>query len=507
MVSKFKNLIQFIGFLSIYTPFLIAPSAWGVCAGDLQKQVEIVVQSPSLRSLRVGVFASKLDSFSNPLVNIDGDKYFTPASNLKLFTTAAALELLGANYQIRTSLWVDQSGELWLRGSGDPSFSEDTLRSLVNSLVRSLKVRGIKAIAPDLKTIPDLKGSGLGMGWQWQDLQEYYGAIADAFIINENVLDWTITPTKINKPVQFSWDRPDLAVGWVVENRAITASENTAYSLMVERSQSQKKLLISGQFPQNTPPELGATAIPDPEAHFLRMLRAEMLRQGIILKSPNKSPVKSQGQNQSSLPITEVAIEAATILSPTLAELIKTTNKESNNLYAESLLRRLGLSSTLPSDPTENPSESDRGIDLVNKFLVGKGISSDSVVIKDGSGLSTLNLVTPRAIAQLLIGMKDNMIFRASLPIAGIDGTLKNRFKSVAKSPGAENNLPVANIQAKTGTLTGVNALSGYLKPPKYPELAFSIVINNSNLSTVELAKDIDAIALLLMTVEDCNRR
>lgn len=496
-MSKVKSvgtkLIKIIGLLSIWTYSLTAPSAWGICVGDLQKQVEIVVQSPSLRSARVGVFASRLDGLDsplvNPLVNIDGDKYFIPASNLKLFTTAAALELLGANYQIRTSLWIDQRGELWVRGSGDPSFTEDTLKSLVNLLVRSLKASGIRAIATDIKTIPELKGSGLGLGWQWQDLQEYYGAIADAFIINENVLDWTITPTQINKRVQFSWDRPNLAAGWIVENQAITASENTPYSLIVERSQSQKKLIISGQFPQNTHPELGATAIPDPEAHFLRMLRAEILRQGIILKSPS--------QNQSSLPITEVAA----ILSPTLAELIKTTNKQSNNLYAESLLRRLGLSSTLPS----NSPESDRGIDLVNKFLGGKGISLDSVVIKDGSGLSTLNLATPRAIAQLLIGMKDNIIFRTSLPIAGIDGTLKNRFKSVDKSPDAKNNLQAANIQAKTGTLTGVSALSGYLKPPKYPELAFSIVINNSHLSNAELTKNIDAIALLLMTVEDCR--
>ena len=495
MASK-SNLLPILSFLSIWACSAIAPSAWGICVGDLQKQVEVIVQSPSLRSLRLGVFTCKLDGLANPLVNIDGDKYFTPASNLKLFTTAAALELLGANYQIRTSLWIDKTGELSVRGGGDPSFTEDTLKSLVNFLASSLKARGIKAIAAgiasDIKTIPELKGSGLGMGWQWQDLQEYYGAIADAFIINENVLDWTITPTQINKPVQFRWDRPNLAAGWIVENRAITATENTPYSLIVERSLSQKKLIISGQFPQNTLPELGATAIPDPEVHFLRLLRAEMLRQEIILKSSInssiKTSVKSQAQNQSSLPRTKIA----TVLSPTLAELIKTTNKQSNNLYAESILRRLGLSSPLSS----NPSESDRGLDLVNRFLVSKGISSESVVIKDGSGLSTLNLVTPRAIAQLLIGMKDNMIFRDSLPIAGIDGTLKNRFKSTI----AENNL-----QAKTGTLTGVNALSGYLKPPKYPELAFSILINNSNLPSTELTKNIDAIALLLMTVEDCK--
>jgi serine-type D-Ala-D-Ala carboxypeptidase/endopeptidase (penicillin-binding protein 4) len=475
-----------IGLVGICISSLISQSAWGICRVDLQKQVEVQIQSSSLRSARVGVFASKLDDFINPIVNIDGDKYFIPASNLKLFTTAAALELLGADYQIRTSLGIDENKQIWVRGGGDPSFSEGALKTLVQTLGKYLNAKGIKAIAPDIKTISEFSGSGLGIGWQWQDLQEYYGAIANAFIVNENVLDWTITPTKINQPVKFSWDRPDLAQGWEVDNRAITVSSSTnssLNSLKVERSLSQKKLVITGNFPQNSPPELGANAIPDPELHFLRILRTEITKQGI--KFTNQ--IKSEAANQSIFGSTEVAV----IPSPTLAELIKVTNKESNNLYAESLLRRIG---TLSKDVTESDV---KGIDLILKFLASKGISE--VVIKDGSGLSSLNLVTPRAIAQLLSVMSSNQVFRNSLAIAGVDGTLKNRFKSVT----AENVQPI-NMQAKTGTLTGVNALSGYLKPLKYPELVFSIVINNSTLSNPELVKNVDAIALMLSTVEEC---
>ena len=468
-------MIKGIGLVSIFLSSLIGTSAWGVCVGDLQRQVEAIVQAPRLRSARVGVFASKVDSLNHPIVNIDGDKYFTPASNVKLFTTAAALELLGANYQIKTSLFIDQKGEnLWIKAGGDPSFNEDSLKSLVQQLVQFLKAKGIKEIAANIKTLPEFTGSGLGKGWEWQDLQEYYAAIADSFIINENVLDWTITPTQINQPLKFSWDRPDFAQGWLIENQAITVSAKDMNSLKIERSLHQKKITITGDLSQNSEPELGATAILNPELHFLNLMRSEISNQGITFHSEPKAL---------SLP----AIEVATIFSPKLSEIIKVTNKQSNNLYAESLLRRIGIT----SDQIKEDS-SEQGLDLIRKLLKEKGISE--IVVADGSGLSNLNLATPKAIAQLLVVMQRNKIFRDSLAIAGKDGTLKNRFKNMN-----------TNIQAKTGTKTGVSALSGYMQPPKYSELVFSIVINNSTLSNSELIKDINAIALLLNKAEVCN--
>jgi len=477
-----NKLIKGIGVVSIFLSSLITPLAWGICVADLQKQVEVIVQSPRLRSARVGVFASKLDTLNQPIVNIDSNKYFTPASNVKLFTTAAALEILGASYQIKTSLLIDQTGEnLWIKAGGDPSFNENSLKSLVQALVQSLKARGIKAIASNIKALPELKGSGLGKGWQWEDLQEYYAAIAHSFIFDENVLDWTITPTKINQPVKFSWNRPDIAPDWIIENQATTVNSALTNSLKVERSLAQKRILITGQLPLNSEPELGATAIPDPEAHFLQLLRREIIKQGISFK-PEVLNISNSSIS---------AIKVATFLSPTLTELIKVTNKQSHNLYAEALLRRVGVSFDI-ANPSGQKDSSDLGIEAITKFLAIKGISE--VVMQDGSGLSTLNLATPRAIAQLLTLMANNPVFRNSLAIANQDGTLKNRFKT--------QNI---NMQGKTGTLTSVSALSGYIQPPKYPEIAFSIIINNSNLSSSELTKEIDAIALLLNASEECN--
>ncbi len=447
------------------------------CLQDLQIEVEKIANSAGLRSARVGVF---VQTQSQILINLDGDKLFVPASNLKLFTTAAALQLLGSDYQIRTSLMVDALpingaiANLWLIGRGDPSFKIDDLKALV----AKLKASGVRQIRGRIMAQSQFQGSGLGE-WLWQDLQEDYAAIAHGLILDENVLDWTITPTKVNQLVGFKWDRPELVDGWSVENRAVTRSLNSINSLKVERSLNQKQLIISGSLPANSEPELGAIAIPDPETHFLRLLQLEIIKQGIQITPSNQF----QGSPN---------IELAAIASPKLGNLLINTNKNSNNLYAEALLRNLGAFAK-PNHLTSNYTSTDMaGIATVQEFWRTQGITP--TMIKDGSGLSPLNLVTPKAIATVLAFMSKNPIFRNSLAVAGVDGTLKNRFKTTQNQ-----------IQAKTGTLEGVAALSGYVQPPKYEELIFSLIINNANLPKSELQKTLDAIALLLIKLEQCD--
>ncbi|NKB18535.1 MAG: hypothetical protein HC770_11740 [Pseudanabaena sp. CRU_2_10] len=169
-----------------------------VCASQLEVEINQIAQMPNLRASRLGVFVTPLSESPKALVNLDGDKYFIPASNAKLLTTAAALRLLGLNYHIRTTLNATQPiaaegeimGGLWVVGSGDPSFTTDALKTLVKQLVQ----KGVKRIRGGIYAMPQFRSSGLGMGWEWQDLQEYYGAIAHALTINGNVLDWTNSP-------------------------------------------------------------------------------------------------------------------------------------------------------------------------------------------------------------------------------------------------------------------------------------------------------------------------
>jgi serine-type D-Ala-D-Ala carboxypeptidase/endopeptidase (penicillin-binding protein 4) len=456
-----------------------------VCASQLELEVNKIAFSPKLKYSRLGVLVTALTPLSQTLVNIDGDKYFIPASNAKLLVTAAALRLLGANYRIRTSLVAryepslrgELASGLGVAGRGDPSLTTDTLKLLV----KQLKERNIRRIY-GIYALSQFRDSGLGAGWEWQDIQEYYAAIAHPLTINQNALDWTIKPTRVGQPVSFSWDKPDLASSWIVENKTRTAMKGSPHTLKVERPFNSQKLIISGQMPIDSEPELGATAVPDPTAHFLKLLIAELIAQGIQI-----APTSS---NSTAVTLQSPSVELASVESPTIAELIRTTNKDSNNLYAELLLRQLGQ-----RFPQSQQEASEAGIEAIAKFLRKQGISTDSFNLADASGLSRRNAITPRALTQVLQAMGRDPVFRDSLPIAAIDGTLKNRFQNTPASD---------NLRAKTGTLSDTVSLSGYAKPAMYDELVFSIMLNHSNLEAKDAREFVDAIALLLMRLQRC---
>jgi D-alanyl-D-alanine carboxypeptidase/D-alanyl-D-alanine-endopeptidase (penicillin-binding protein 4) len=474
--------------ISLITALPAQANSERLCPAQLQKEVEKVAQSPKLQASRVGVFVQTNDSNPQILANLDGDRYFMPASNAKLFITAIALKILGVNYQFSTRLMShnlpNAKGEiengLWVVASGDPSFRSTTG---LKALVTQLKDKGVKRIDGGIWTLTSRKGAEVADSWEWSDLQEYYAAIASPFTINENALDWTITPNTIGKPAIFSWDQPFLATDWHVSNQSITVSADSTYDLKVVRPYGRKELIITGQMPEKSEPELGGVAIPNPKANFLDLLRQELTKQGISVSSDINA------NNAKKLPPTQ---DLAIALSPPLSELIVTTNKDSNNLYAELLLRALGdrLHETIPDDSVLG------GMMIINKYLQSINISPNSVLLADGSGLSRRSLTTPRAIVKLLQSMASDLYFRRSLAISNVDGTLTNRFKNTSAQ---------GLFQAKTGSLTGVIALSGYANPQNFHEVIFSIIINNSNLPTRELQQYVDAIALLLTRLEPCE--
>lgn len=484
MLNNNRLIVLLIAISQILIP--ATASAAQICPANLRAEVEKITQNPKLKSARVGVAISTLSTSSTQpqtLVSLDGDKFFIPASNAKLFTTATALRLLGSDYRIRTSLFAieppvngDIKGGLYVVGRGDPSFST---KSGLKSLVSQLVAKGVKRVSGGLIPLGTFRGTGLGNGWEWQDLQEDYAAIASAFTLNENVIDWTIRPGKATQPVKFAWDNPELASGWHVQNLATTGSPDTTMTLTVTRSLGQKQLIVTGSMPENAKPDLGATAVIDPESHLIGLLKTEMATQGISV-SDSLSPFKN----------TSPQLELATVESPPLQDLVIKANKFSNNFYAESFLRILGTRSKQGAEDS-----GDRGLKVIASYLKELGIPSTSILLADGSGLSRQNLVTPKAMVQLLGIMSKEKSFRDSLAIAGVDGTLANRFK---------NTLAVGTLRGKTGNLSGVVALAGYLKPKDYDELAFSITINNSNQSGKELREYVDAIALLLTRLHRC---
>jgi D-alanyl-D-alanine carboxypeptidase/D-alanyl-D-alanine-endopeptidase (penicillin-binding protein 4) len=190
--------------------------------------------------------------------------------------------------------------------------------------------------------------------------------------------------------------------------------------------------------------------------------------------------------------------ELAAVESPPLSVLLVQTNRESNNLYAETLLRSLQASIKRSLGAGANLDSSETGLNQVKATLTDLGIDPESYVLADGSGLSRQNLVSPEAIAKTLKLMAQTpqaAVYRASLPTAGVSGTLQRRFLNTAVQ---------GNLQAKTGTLSGVSALAGYLNVPGYQPLVFSIMVNQSDRSTTALRQAIDEIVLLLTRLRYC---
>ncbi|HBC43839.1 MAG TPA: D-alanyl-D-alanine carboxypeptidase/D-alanyl-D-alanine-endopeptidase [Pseudanabaena sp.] len=492
--------------IPLIAPLSIRANPDRICLAQLQQELSQVAQSPQLQASRVGVFVQTNEPKPKVLANLDGDRYFIPASNAKLFTTAIALKALGSDYRFATKLMSHAlpnpqgtlENGLWLVGSGDPSFNSETG---LKSLVTQLKNKGIKQINGGIWTRTIRWGDELVDSWEWKDLQEYYAAKVSPFTINENSLNWSIRPNAIGQPAIFEWENPALAKDWLVENKSYTASDDSMlymmpdHALSVVRPYGQKVLIISGAISVKSEREEGSVTVPDPEANFLQLLRQELDAQGIKIQPFTTFPKK--------LPPSQ---DLAIAYSPPLSQLLTTTNKDSNNLYAELLLRAVGekFYTKLFQKPLGDRfydhvslNSVNGGISSLKEYLDAIKIGSHNVLLADGSGLSRRNLTTPRAITQLLYNVADDRTFRNSLPVTKVDGTadgtLTNRWRANPLS-----------LQAKTGTLTGVSALSGYAKPKNYPEVIFSIIINNSNLRPRELNSYVDAIVALINRLEPC---
>lgn len=449
-------------------------SSPSICQAQLKTAIDQVINRPQFRRARWGILIESLLPNTTPLYSHNAESFFIPASNVKLLTTAAALHQLGANYRIRTSVYQLARGILRVVGRGDPSLQDAQLQDLAQQLRRQ-GIRNVQQLIVDDQYFQD---DNLNLTWDWQDLQSDYGTAASSLILHQNAVELTLSPQQIGQKLRVSWTDKIASRQWQVENTALTSARGTPNSLRVTAVLGQPLLQIKGQLAVDAEPEIIGLPILNPSQYFLESFRATLLAQGISVTQAFVKQDRNGG------------LEVASVESPPLSTLLVETNQASNNLYAEVLLRTLGVSNS--SDTAE------LGIKKVKEILTVLNVNPESYNLIDGSGLSRQNLVSPEAIVQTLKGMAQTpeaSIYRASLARAGISGTLRQRFLHT----------PVeGNLQAKTGTLTGVSALSGYLDVPGFQPLVLSLLINQSNQSLTIDRQAIDEIVLLLMQLRFC---
>jgi len=448
---------------------------------SLGNDLDHLLNSPEYSQARWGVSIVSLKD--NKLIyDHNGEQLFTPASNMKVYTTAVALDLLGANYRWRTSVYSESQpdtsgtihGDLVLYGRGAPDLLATNKNDNTNSieeLAKAVAARGVRHVEGGVVGDESyFRGDSTGEGWQWNDLQWYFGAEASALSVNANSIDVNITPaTKLNEqPKVISTD----VDGYVqITNNLATVERSEPIKIGVKREVSDNNVVVWGQYPIGARGYGASLSVHRPSLWSAKILLRQLKTQGIRVDGDAKFRDARQRDRFSP----DGKVELASAISKPLGEIVKATNKFSVNLYAELLLRTLGRerAAMLNTDrtPGREVGDDERGIDLIRLWLTSQGIKTSGLALRDGCGLSRLNLVTPQATTELLAAIRKTSsarVFVESLPVAGVDGTLQGRLKD---TNGA--------VVAKTGSLSYDHSLSGYLTSFKGEILAFSIICND----------------------------
>src|SRR5216684_140570 len=429
----------------------------------------------------------------------NADKYFVPASNMKLFTTALALAKLGPEYRFHTTLESRGTissagvlgGDLALVGRGDPNLSnrkfpyelkeefdgppEKALVELADALV----AKGIKQISGDV--IADdsyFPRERYPNGWEIDDMVWEYGAAISAIVVDDNTVALTLTPgEQAGNPVQAAVTpaTPD----FTVENDVVTSAADVKPDLTLTREPGSNLVVVKGSLPAKSAPRKLVLAIEEPAQHAAATLKRLLEERGVKVAGIARARHASGEQGGDPVVLAEH-------VSVPLGDALKLVNKISQNLHTEMLLRTAARQSgpwATTDDLMKIPAE----------FYATAGIAPGDVIQTDASGLSRHDLVTPRAIVTLLAFAQKQPWFGpyyASLPVAGVDGTLEDRMK----------NTPAAGrIHAKTGSVEHVRTLSGFAETASGRRVIFSFLSNNQGGKSHEAADALTGLCVAML--------
>ena len=467
---------------SIFPAFIIAVIA-AICplfAADaedaLRRDLGEIFSDRRLSDTQWGVAVHSLDR-NESMFSYNSNKLYVPASNEKILTAAVSLLRLGPEYRFKTRIMTDGAiedgilrGNLVMQGFGDPSLSarmggNDSFAAF-RVFAGRLKERGIKSITGSIAgDASAFKGTGYGRGWELDDLMESYAAPVSALSFNENFVSFQIRPgAKAGDAAALSSE--PLSGYPRVDNAVVTTDAGKTAAVFVEHApgdtDAPETIKISGTIPLKNQAIRRSVAIQRPVRYYLEAFRQLLGSEGIDVSNCNIKEDYSAPESESSK-----ALELlATHESAPLAELLTPVMKESLNIPSETLLRVLGLE-------IRGSGTADAGIDVVAETLETMGISKGSYVYTDASGLSRRNFISADIFVRALGFMYRQPVFQkfyAAMAVAGVDGTLKNRLTGTAVK---------GNVHAKTGTISGVSAISGYLRTADGEMLAFSMIANN----------------------------
>lgn len=433
----------------------------------LSQDLDELLANPSLAGANVGLVVKDADTGST-LYDHHGGDLLLPASNLKLFTSATAMNVLGPGYTFSTSVDADGArhgstlvGNLYLKGTGDPTM----LAADYDALAATVAAAGITRVTGQLVADDTwFDDQRLATGWEVDDEPYYYDAQVSALTISPDTdydpgsVNVTVSPGAVGGPPMVTVSPPSNYLSIV--NTATTGAAGSATTDEVTRDEGDNIIRITGSIAADAAPDVETMAVWDPTRFVATLFRADLAAHGVTVFGPT-------GYRSTPGKATTVASRTSMPLSQLLTPFLKL----SNNLHAETLVKAAGRQvSHVGSWPA--------GLAALEGNLGSFGVNPAQLAMADGSGLSRQDYVSTDEIAELLVGAQQEPWFGTwydALPVAGVSdrmvgGTLRHRMIG---TPAANN------LRAKTGSMTGVSALSGYVTAANGEKLVFSMVENN----------------------------
>jgi len=506
---------------------------------DLIRRIMPHLNDPAFDNAIWGVHVVDLNTGA-PVFSRNAQTGMMPASNTKLYTTAAGLEILGADFRYETRLWMTGEvqdgtlrGNLVVEGSGDPSisgrFREDEDRLFVfRQWADSLKAAGITRIAGNIigdDTIFD--DVPLGRSWSWDYTTYWYAAEMGGLTFNESCVDAVIVGTRVGEPAKITWEPFNTTYVDII-NETTTTPRGTGFQHRYERPWGGNTVFVRNDVAAGDTVRY-SLSVSNTALFFVHVLKETLAQQGITVDGEvfdRRGLVQAEGYRRS-------GTRVATYTSPTLAEIVYILNQRSQNLFAEQLLKTVGAVQVNREREALADSLRRRGV-TQEQFFAGSqrarpqagwaqrtamarmvpdspplasasdghramwpifaraGIDTTRLVLADGSGLSRVNIVSPAMTTSLLHYMWHHPdqgareAFLASLPRPGEEiGTLRTMFRR-----GAARN----RMMGKTGTIGYARALSGYVTAADGTPLAFSIMVNHHTVSNNDANRVIEAV-------------
>ena len=448
---------QLILFLSLFT--LLA---------NARTPIERFVNAPNMRHAQIG-FQIREIATNRVIAEYQSQQSLTPASVVKIVTTAAALDILGADYRFTTRLQHDGNigsdgtlnGNLIIRGGGDPTLGSEFLGNadFAPAWINAVKQAGIKNI--EGKIIADASAFDdevIPVGWTWRNMGNHYAPGIHGIAAFDNRYQILFNSQRAGAQTQIVRTIPEM--NYRFDNR-VTAAANSQDSAYIYGAPFSGERIIRGTIPQNRTSFVVRGDIANPPEFLANFFEKELIKNGISVRNAERNFARNR-----TLIYTQ--------RSPTLAEIARVTNFRSNNLFAEHLFKYLSLQNAAAANNND-------AISVILNHWKQKGLDTSGIFLYDGSGLSPQNAIPADFLNHLLLLARNNSAFYLSLPLAGREGTVANFLK----------NTPLqGNARLKSGSIDGVQAYAGYVQSGG-KEYAVTIMVNRFTGSRAEVRRQI----------------